>query len=549
MKKKIVGMILLLTMIVSVIPTKAAQNKGYMFPIPDFIRISQGYAPSENPTHYAIDIAANELTPIYATKSGTINKVYTGCTNSGGAGTGGVSCSSRGGCNPNYGTYSNGYCNYGCGNGIIIKHDDDIWSEYSHMASVASGIYEGQHVEQGTLIGYVGNTGYSAGNHCHFAMASGSNSNYWSNSRINPLNYMDTDDKGDIIPSQINWPDVSAGTASTDTVISWSAATNATDYDVYIYVQGSSEYYHFGNTTSTSYSVVLPEGTYEVEIVSCNKSNGSNIYAGNAHRTTFTVTPAVPSQVNWPDVIAGTSKTNTYISWSAATNATDYDVYIYVQGSSEYYQFGNTASTSYSIVLPAATYEVEIVACNKSGDSNVYAGNAHRTTFTVTEANASPTPTITPTPNPMTSSSPTPISTATPSTAPTATPTPTPTATTTPTVKPENDYAYEITLISLTDMTGETVTSVPVGSGFIVETELKKTKQRSERDYIFVAVYDENNALLSLDFVKASFVENQTYSIGFNIPPQSVPIGNVKAFVWNSFNGAEPLAKTKALYN
>lgn len=189
--KKVFTILLTLSILFSSATVFAAKNQGYKFPIPGLSRISQYYSSG----HPAVDIAANEWTPIYAIKAGTIDKVYTGCTNVGGYGSGGVSCSSRGQCNPNHGTY-NGYCNNGSGNGIIIRHEGNIWSEYSHMVSVADGVYEGQWVEQGTLIGYVGNTGSSAGNHCHFAMKSGGNSNYWRNTGINPLDYMDTDDGG-----------------------------------------------------------------------------------------------------------------------------------------------------------------------------------------------------------------------------------------------------------------------------------------------------------------------------------------------------------------
>ena len=37
---------------------------------------------------------------------------------------------------------------------------------YGHMRSVATSA--GKYVKQGELIGYVGSTGRSSGNHCHF---------------------------------------------------------------------------------------------------------------------------------------------------------------------------------------------------------------------------------------------------------------------------------------------------------------------------------------------------------------------------------------------
>ncbi len=51
--------------------------KGYIFPVPDYSKISQYYSSSHN----AIDIAANLGSNVYATKAGTIIKKYTGCNN------------------------------------------------------------------------------------------------------------------------------------------------------------------------------------------------------------------------------------------------------------------------------------------------------------------------------------------------------------------------------------------------------------------------------------------------------------------------------------
>ena len=59
------------------------------------------------------------------------------------------------------------------GNCVQISHgtaDDgnNYASLYAHMASIA--VSEGQTVTKGQVIGYVGSTGNSTGNHCHFEM-------------------------------------------------------------------------------------------------------------------------------------------------------------------------------------------------------------------------------------------------------------------------------------------------------------------------------------------------------------------------------------------
>lgn len=55
------------------------------------------------------------------------------------------------------------------GNRIEIKHGDRYGSQYSHMSSYA-GLQVGEAVKQGQVVGYVGSTGASTGNHVHFSI-------------------------------------------------------------------------------------------------------------------------------------------------------------------------------------------------------------------------------------------------------------------------------------------------------------------------------------------------------------------------------------------
>ena len=58
---------------------------------------------------------------------------------------------------------------YGGGNVVVIDHYDGIYSHYAHLDSTA--VLEGQTVEAGAVIGYMGTTGNSTGVHLHFALA------------------------------------------------------------------------------------------------------------------------------------------------------------------------------------------------------------------------------------------------------------------------------------------------------------------------------------------------------------------------------------------
>lgn len=134
---------------------------GFICPLPSgTYYISQYYNASSHP---AIDYAAPEWTPIYATADGYVTAAQ---WNSGG-----------------YGYY------------VLIYHGEyngnTFSSLYAHMVQSPS-VSVGDYVQQGDLIGYVGNTGNSSGNHLHYELwANSSVDNSVANkaTRVNPLNY------------------------------------------------------------------------------------------------------------------------------------------------------------------------------------------------------------------------------------------------------------------------------------------------------------------------------------------------------------------------
>lgn len=69
---------------------------------------------------------------------------------------------------------------YGYGYHIIIKHNDTYGTLYAHCSSIA--VTYGQEVKKGQIIGHVGATGNSTGNHLHFEI-------YKNGERTNPLGY------------------------------------------------------------------------------------------------------------------------------------------------------------------------------------------------------------------------------------------------------------------------------------------------------------------------------------------------------------------------
>lgn len=105
----------------------------------DYVRISSPFGTRIHPitrkkhTHKGIDLAAPKMTPIYATADGE------------------VTFSGRNG---------------GYGNFVKINHRNGYKTAYAHMHRIA--VKKGADVHKGDLIGYVGTTGSSTGNHLHY---------------------------------------------------------------------------------------------------------------------------------------------------------------------------------------------------------------------------------------------------------------------------------------------------------------------------------------------------------------------------------------------
>lgn len=98
--------------------------------------------------HQGVDLAADAGTPIYAARSGVVTTA----------------------------TYSGSAGYY-----VTINHGDGYSSIYMHMTNYV--VRSGAAVSQGQLIGYVGSTGISTGNHLHFGIAK--NGAY-----VNPCSYV-----------------------------------------------------------------------------------------------------------------------------------------------------------------------------------------------------------------------------------------------------------------------------------------------------------------------------------------------------------------------
>ncbi len=131
-----------------------ASGEGFYFPLQYCTMLTSAYGYRVHPItgnysfHNGVDLAAGQGTPIYATKSGTVTTA----------------------------TY-----NYAYGYYVVVNHLDGFSSLYGHMTHYT--VSEGDYVQRGEIIGYVGSTGYSTGPHLHFTI-------YYNGSSVNPMNYI-----------------------------------------------------------------------------------------------------------------------------------------------------------------------------------------------------------------------------------------------------------------------------------------------------------------------------------------------------------------------
>ena len=98
--------------------------------------------------HNGIDIPAPRGTPIFATADGVIGRAQ----------------------------WVSGYGNY-----VEINHGANIQTRYGHMSGYS--VVSGQRIRKGDVIGYVGSTGRSTGNHLHYEVR-------LSGVPVNPLNFV-----------------------------------------------------------------------------------------------------------------------------------------------------------------------------------------------------------------------------------------------------------------------------------------------------------------------------------------------------------------------
>lgn len=131
----------------------------WLLPLRAEYKITTFYEMRWGSFHTGVDLAAPYGTPYYAAHAGTVLIARW------------------------YGGY---------GNGIVVDVGGGVQTIYGHSSSLA--VTEGERVVAGQLLGYVGSTGYSTGNHLHYEIRI-------NNEAVDPMNFMLT--RGVDIPRRL----------------------------------------------------------------------------------------------------------------------------------------------------------------------------------------------------------------------------------------------------------------------------------------------------------------------------------------------------------
>lgn len=141
-----------------------AVDEPYILPLTrNTYRVSSGYGNRRHPRtgrwrmHHGIDYAAPRGTNVMAVRSGRVVSIQNTCR---------VGRSS---------------CGRGYGNHVLIDHGNGMTSLYAHLSEVS--VAAGTPIRQGQVIGKVGSTGISTGNHLHLEIRQNGRS-------VNPTRYL-----------------------------------------------------------------------------------------------------------------------------------------------------------------------------------------------------------------------------------------------------------------------------------------------------------------------------------------------------------------------
>ena len=157
-------------------PNGVPVGSGFARGEPTSTTVTSPFGPRSDVTHSGVDIGheghGDNHHNIIAAKDGIIYQVVGGCHNA------------PGNCGVGQGELPECSCGGGWGNFVEILHADGTRTLYAHLAPGSITVSQGENVQQGQIIGRMGNTGNSGGVHLHFEVIVGG-------VRVDPMNYID----------------------------------------------------------------------------------------------------------------------------------------------------------------------------------------------------------------------------------------------------------------------------------------------------------------------------------------------------------------------
>lgn len=151
---------------------------NFIFPVSIYLTITQGFHLTGSKIHRGLDfgwnsaVAGSKSQPIISAEAGTVVSAVDGYGNT-----------------PNNRIY---------GNYVIISHGDNYFTVYGHLEK-GLAVKRGDKVGKGQMLGRMGNSGYSFGNHLHFELRKGANDR---SHVVNPMEYLMLENKNIIVSTQ-----------------------------------------------------------------------------------------------------------------------------------------------------------------------------------------------------------------------------------------------------------------------------------------------------------------------------------------------------------
>lgn len=107
----------------------------------------------------------------------------------------------------------------------------------------------------------------------------------------------------------------------------------------------------------------------------------------------------------------------------------------------------------------------------------------------------------------------------------------------------EEEKPYTVNNVKITDLSGNELEAIPA-EGFYCEINVTKNDNSKNADSVIIAMYDESGELISMDYMKGKYYQNQTITFGTMIEKKDKKIESVKGFVWDGVAGMIPLSNS-----